>query len=530
MSGSASLAPANTYDQVPYTSRAFAVTHPEHLRAMGTLFGMSPTSPTHARVLELGSAAGGNILPVACTYPDARFLGIDYSRVQAEEGKRNIQALGLTNARIEHEDILQFDPKSHGKFDYIICHGVFSWVPEKVREKILAICKESLTPQGLAYISYNTYPGWKMREIIRDMMNFHAGARPTAAEKVAQSRAILEFIHRFADPQTAFGKLLANEAEIIKAAPNDYLLHEHLEETNLPFYFKDFMSLAHKHGLNYVAEAHIDEMMPHFQGPEVLKALETVSGGNILMMEQYIDFFRNRRFRRTLLTLAENTPNLTRRIDPENLRRFHIAAFFAADPVNLPLTEVKEQKFIDPEGRTINSQVPVVRASLLALSEAWPGTLRFSEWLEATRKLLGGPQPNDENLLNELLVRAFCGGLVRLRTNPMVAGNSIAEKPIAFAPTRCQALANQNEATTIWHNTIKINDLQRVVTGLLDGTRTQTDIIEEIVRKCQAREWNLGHEGVPVTDAAMIRQLILPVLPTALNELRKSGILLPATA
>lgn len=525
MSGAPTLSSVNVYDQVPYTSRAFAVTHPEHLAAMGTLFGMSPTSPAHARVLELGSAAGGNILPVACSYPEAQFLGIDYSKVQVEEGKRNIQAYGLTNAAIEQQDILEFDPAAHGKFDYIICHGVFSWVGEKIREKILSICKECLPPQGIAYISYNTYPGWKMREIIRDMMNFHAGARPTPAEKVTQSRAILEFIHRFADPQTAFGKLLSNEADIIKAAPNDYLLHEHLEETNLPFYFKDFMGLAHKHGLNYVAEAHIDEMMPHFQGPEVLKALETVSGGNILMMEQYIDFFRNRRFRRTLLTLAENTPNLTRRIDPENLRRFYIAAFFSADPV--PLTEVREQKFTDPEGRTINSQVPTVRAALLALSEAWPGTLRFNEWLENTRKILGGAQPNDENLLNELLVRGFCGGLIRLRTNPMVAGSANLDKPVAFAPARLQAQTNQNEATTIWHNTIKINDLQRVVTGMLDGTRNRDEIIAEIVRKCQAREWNLGHEGVPVTDPAKVRELISPVLPTALNELQKSGILIP---
>jgi len=525
MSGAPTLVPANTYDQVPYTSRAFAVTHPEHLAAMAMLFGMSPTAPAHSRVLELGSAAGGNILPMACTYPNAEFLGIDYSRVQVEEGQRNIQWYGLTNARIEHQDILQFDTKAHGKFDYIICHGVFSWVPETVRNKILQICKECLTPQGIAYISYNTYPGWKMREIVRDVMKFHAGARPTPAEKVTQARAILEFIHRFADPQTAFGKLLANEAEIIKAAPNDYLLHEHLEDTNIPFYFRDFMALAHNHGLNYVAEAHIDEMMPHFQGPEVLKALETVSGGNILMMEQYIDFFRNRRFRRTLLTLAENTPNLTRRIDPDNLKRFHFGAFFATE--NIPLSETKDQKFSDPEGRTINSQVPTIRASLLALSEVWPATLRFNEWLEATRRLLGGPQPNDEALLNELLVRAFCGGLVRIRTNPVKPGDGSLEKPFAFAPSRLAANANQNEATTIWHNTIKINDLQRVVAGLLDGKHTRADIIEEIVRKCQAKEWNLGHEGVPVTDAARIRELITPVLPTAIAELQKSGILAP---
>ena len=525
MSQMAPVPSANKYDEIPYTSRAFMTTHPEHLAVMATVFGMNPTPLSRARVLEIGCAAGGNILPVACTNPEGTFLGIDYSRVQADQGAASVRDLGLANAQILHQDILDFDCSAHGKFDYIICHGVFSWVPGPVRDKILGICRETLSTQGIAYISYNTYPGWKMREIIRDMMNYHAGSRPTAKEQVQQARAILDFIEKNAEPNTAFSKLLASEVELLKAAPDDYLLHEHMEETNVPFYFKDFMAEAHKNGLNYLGESHIDEMMPHFMGPDVLRALETISGGNILLMEQYIDFFRNRRFRRTILTLAQNTPGLTRHIDAKSLKRFHIANFFRMEPA-IPLNQPGEQTFTDPEGRTLKSNVAVVRAALLTLSQEWPENLLFDEWLEKTRAQLGGPQPNDTNLLEELLVKGFCGGLVRLRSNKIRKATLPDDKPLAFGPARLQANAQMNEATTIWHNTVRINDLQRVLVGLFDGATTLDQVVDAIIKKCQAGEWTLGNNGQPVTDATQIRALLAQSLPLALVELQKSGILI----
>lgn len=53
-----------------------------------------------------------------------------------------------------------------------MCHGVFSWVPESVRRKILTVIKSHLSENGAATISYNTYPGWKSLEALKDMMTF----------------------------------------------------------------------------------------------------------------------------------------------------------------------------------------------------------------------------------------------------------------------------------------------------------------------------------------------------------------------
>ena len=67
------------YDAVPYESKSFPQTHPDRLATLGRLFGMNPAPVTHSRVLELGCAGGGNLIPMAFHLPENDFLGIDLS-------------------------------------------------------------------------------------------------------------------------------------------------------------------------------------------------------------------------------------------------------------------------------------------------------------------------------------------------------------------------------------------------------------------------------------------------------------------
>jgi len=194
---------ANTYsyDELPYDSHPFVQTTPSRLATVATLFGMNPVPIDKCRVLELGSAAGGNIAPLAELYPDSEFVGVDLSARQIADGQKVVQAAGLKNITLRHASITDVD-ESYGKFDYIICHGVFSWVPDPVRQKILAVSAALLNPQGVAYVSYNTYPGWHMRGMIRDMMRFHAMLFDTPARRVEQARALLDFLAQSAKNDT----------------------------------------------------------------------------------------------------------------------------------------------------------------------------------------------------------------------------------------------------------------------------------------------------------------------------------------
>ncbi|MEX1042790.1 MAG: class I SAM-dependent methyltransferase, partial [Pirellulaceae bacterium] len=161
-----------SYDVVPYPSHPFRQTHPEKLAAVGQLFGLKPAPIEKCRVLEIGCAGGGNLIPMADALPESQFMGVDLSQKQIESGQKSIEAIGLTNIELKHLNCTEIDD-SFGKFDYIICHGVFSWVPREVQDRIMAVCRDNLQEQGVAFISYNTYPGWHMRGMIRDMMQYH---------------------------------------------------------------------------------------------------------------------------------------------------------------------------------------------------------------------------------------------------------------------------------------------------------------------------------------------------------------------
>ena len=293
----------NSYDQVPYESRAFAQTHPDRLATIATLFGLRPPPVATSRVLELGCAGGGNLIPMAFHIPGGTFVGVDFSLREVQEARHMISALSLDNIRVEHASIMDLS-MDWGEFDYILCHGVYSWVEPEVQDKILEIAGTQLAPNGVAYVSYNTYPGWHMRESIRHMMRYHADPIPEPAERIAQARALLDFLAEAVPQESgAYGQLLHEELNLLRRCADWYVYHEHLERTNSPLYFHQFIERAARHGLQYLAEAELASMLARRFPSAVAETLERISP-DLLHLEQYMDFVRNRCFRQTLLCAA----------------------------------------------------------------------------------------------------------------------------------------------------------------------------------------------------------------------------------
>jgi len=170
----------DSYDEVPYHSAPFAETHPVNLAVLGRLFGLEPPDPDRCRFLELGCASGGNLIPMAVHLPGGWFEGIELSAAQAADGASLVAELGLANARIRQGDILDLGDDL-GEFDYIVTHGVYSWVPEVVQERILGLCAEHLAPGGVAYrCSFRVTEAVHMIERMADIMAHDLGEDPAA--------------------------------------------------------------------------------------------------------------------------------------------------------------------------------------------------------------------------------------------------------------------------------------------------------------------------------------------------------------
>ncbi len=299
------------YDTVPYPRHAYGFTHPDRLATLATLRGLTPPPIERARVLELGCASGANLVPMAYALPEAEFLGVDLSTRQIAEGQAFIAAVGLTNVRLDALDLQTIDDR-FGQFDYIIAHGVYSWVPPAAQDAILRICGRQLRSNGVALVSYNTNPGCTLRQMVRGMAQFHAREMIDPQEQVGQLLGLTRFLATMApDDGASYTRILRSEAERLAKLDPAFLLHDVLEETNLPVYFHEFVAHAAAHGLQYVGEALSVDRRGVGLDPQVLAEMRAAYPP--LEFEQHLDFLDGTAFRRSLLCRAENSLSENRR-------------------------------------------------------------------------------------------------------------------------------------------------------------------------------------------------------------------------
>ena len=428
-----------SYDTFPYQSFPYLQSHPDRLATIGALFGMTPVPIAQSRVLEIGCASGGNLIPIAAAFPDAEFVGIDLSPVQVRQGLADVDALGLSNVRLLATDIMDFG-EEQGVFDYIIAHGVYSWVANDVQDRMLAICARQLSPSGIAYISYNTLPGWRMRTAVRDAMVYHTRLLADPIERVTQSRAMLEFLaEALKDQTTAYGNMLKEEADYLRTKDDFYILHEHLEVVNEPLYFHQFTERAGRHGLIYLGEAEIATMLGGDFSPPVMRTLARIAH-DVLAREQYMDFLRARTFRQTLL--VRNDVALTRELSPLKVMDLRVASRARPARPAPDLQTDTTENFRTPENREVRLSARITKAAMMALAETWPLSIPFDELHSRARDRLALPAEVTEDERMQLaadLVPCFAGGIVELHHAPspfvMVPG----ERPEASAVARLHA-------------------------------------------------------------------------------------------
>lgn len=509
---------------MPYESYPYAQTHPDRLATIAQLFQMQPAAIDRCRVLELGCAAGGNLIPMAVQLPGSRFVGIDLSARQIADGRRIVADLKLSNIELEHRSILDLDER-WGAFDYILCHGVYSWVPDAVREKILEVCATLLQPQGVAYVSYNTYPGWHMSGMIRDMLRYHARRFSRPQDAVAQSRALLSFLtEAVAEENSAYSSLLKEGLEVFRKVGDSYLLHEYLEDVNEPLYFHEFVERLGRHGLQYLAEAEVHAMMPERLGNKIAATLEKLSS-EFIEMEQFLDFVRNRKFRQTLICRAD--VRLQRKVGAAVLRPLYVASALRPVSPQPDLRSEKAETFRRPDGRTASTTDPVLKAALVHLAEQWPQAVPFAELTTAAHAALdpgkhaGAPS---EELLGKALLQLYAANLIELRTWRPPFTCRVAACPQTSPLARLQAAAGTT-VTNLRHERIALNVLERLVLQQLDGRHDRSALLDHLTELAARGTLEIKQEGLVLESPETCRAVLSAQLDACLAGLAKQALL-----
>lgn len=404
---------------------------------------------------------GSNIIPMAESLPNSTFVGVDLSERQIAEGNRRLEKIDCRNLEFMQKNILDID-ESMGKFDYIIAHGVFSWVEREAQDKILEIGRQNLTPNGIIYVSYNVLPGWRLRGAIRDMMLYHVEHIPSPHDQIRQAKELIKFLAKSSKTHSqAYPKMLEQEVEALKDVSDSYIYHEYLEKINDPIYFHEFADRAVASGLNYVAESEIHTMFTSFFGEEVAVLLKNLP---MLRREQYMDFLRSRTFRTSLLSQAETVPNYN--MPPSCILPLHVGLEMAL----VPETTADGYTTWSHSSGTINTKSPMTEV-FTALNHAWPG------WV-SVQELADGPlKESSSNLASSLrnIVFALKQGIVKIAKSPPGLVRRISDHPACTPFARLQA-AESEFVTNRTHSNAGLERLTRIVLESADGTRTVEDI------------------------------------------------------
>ena len=521
-------APGTSYDEVPYESHTHAQTQPDRLATLARLFSLETALPSRARVLEIGCAAGRNLIPLASRYPQARFTGIDLSRKQVDEGKKHIAALGLTNVTLLAMDLMQVDA-SLGEFDYIVAHGVYSWIPPEARKKLLAVCSANLSALGVAYVSYNTNPGWRLRGVIRDMMRYHVARFKEPLQRVAQARALLAFLQTsLAEETSAYATLLREESRTLAEMPDYYLLHEQLEEHNEPVYFHEFLAQTAAAGLQYLCEEEIAASVPELSfKPDVLATLQRISA-DMANLEQYADFLRNRSFRQSLLIGAVRVPQRT--IDLKAVGGMYAESRARPISAQPDLQSQAKESYVIENGSAIATPHPVTKAAFEILGRCWPRALPMQELYMQVQARLGGgaaapvapvaPEQPGFKLLADDMARAFSIKVVGLHCEAPQVTDVVSARPVAFAPARYFASLREGRLPNTRHETLTWDSFAVLLLSLLDGSRDLAALVEEMIAFAAAGRMSLEENGQPLTDPLKVRQYLDASVRHTLGQLR----------
>jgi methyltransferase-like protein len=454
------------YDVVPYPGCAYPQTHPDRLATLATLFGLEPPPLETSRVLELGCGDAGNLVAMAVSLPGAHFLGVDASQRAIARGRRLVAALRLPNVALEAAPLEQLEP-TPVSFDYVIAHGVYSWVAPPVRDRLLELCRSALSEQGVAYVSYNTLPGGRLKQALRDMLLFHTAGVEEPIERLEQTRSLLHFLIDGWSAGHEFGTVMRHQAERLLVRSDETLFHDELAPVSDPVYFHEFATHSAQHGLQYLAEADFFEMqtgvLPERAGEELARV------GDLLAREQYLDFIKGRMFRQTLLCRAE----LALDRSPRALLTERLAVSSPARPSDGQDRDGRV-RFEGPTGATLTTDHPLVIEALERVGESWPDAVWVRDLLPERRR------DEDRRAVCNALLRCYAGNLVQLHTRRPALTTAVSERPEAGPLARHQA-GSGRLVTNQRYEMVRIeDDLGRRLVTLLDGKHDHASLARSL--------------------------------------------------
>ncbi|HJN13541.1 MAG: class I SAM-dependent methyltransferase [Pirellulaceae bacterium] len=475
------------HDKVPFPGAADPDSHPRRLQAISLLLGMQPAEINCCRVLDLGCAAGRDLLPMASEFPDSHFVGVDLAGNRIRDASRLATTLDLKNIEFHHATITDVDA-SWGQFDYILCKGVLTWVEPEVQQHILETFRTNLRPGGVALASYNVFPGWRHSAATRDAMQYFLGRVSDPGNQIERARSLLDFLADATTDDSLQGQSYRHDRDILLRSTDDNVYHDYLTGNNNPIYFHEFHSRLEEHSLQYIGETNFVRNGIGPGSPEVQSVFQRLS---FVERCQMSDFLRNESYRKSLVCRQGIT------IDPDGapqrLKHLQISLVELPSTLQFDVTSDEPVTFKYSIG-SVTVAAPFGKAALHHLIKIYPRTISTHELYLSTKRLLSTTARGrqlvdtcDEEQLAEAMVASMYAGLVEVCSRPPEYLDTLPQKPRVTPLARLMATRSSNVVNQCHQNT-RLTKVVAYVLAQLDGTRNRDDLVRSLRQAFQSGE------------------------------------------
>lgn len=455
-----------SYNEIPYTRNIYPQTQPNTLATLALLLNYSPPDISHCHVLELGCAQGFNLIAMAQAIPHGVFIGIDNSATQIALGQAVISQLNLTNIHLKYLD-LQHLTAEFGSFDYIIAHGVYSWIAPECQQQLLRICHDNLSENGIAYVSYNTFPGWQTDAMLRELLLFHLQNFDSPTERLCHAKQLLKSLsHAVAHRYDSYALSLKNKLHYLLQIPDNYFAHEHLEEFNQAVFFHQFIQQATQHKLHYLTD------LQTYADPPA-----EVITGDALAQQQYQDFLVNRRYRETLLCRQVTDPSV--QFNQNKIKELYLAAALSTTADLTQIQSAGEVQFADSTGKTIASiTLPALKVLCYHLGVVYPKILSFQEIMTAlAENYTIELQADDEDEILNFLLHLFQTKDLELYSYRPEFCLTVTQCPVASPLARLQSQRG-DPVTNLRGETFWLDESTQQLLQRLDGQHSLAELTQ----------------------------------------------------
>ncbi|MCB0317736.1 MAG: class I SAM-dependent methyltransferase [Bdellovibrionales bacterium] len=514
---------SSDYEKVRFFSLPSPEKHPSRIGAIAKIMGLEAKPIEESRILEIACGAGENLLPIACVYPNAEFLGLDSADKLLKEAKLVAEELKLKNVSFKNYEIGK-TKEDFGKFDYIICYGMFSWVAEEIQKSLIQFVKNSLADNGLACISYNSLPGWNLRSSLRDVCKIYDKNSRLPEERIENVKKLLNSLKDLqVDDYSPYGQQLREQLEFLDTQSSGFIFHELLGDQVSATSIDQFSRLIEAESMYFNGDARLSRMrflsLSDQQSQESIKHID-VKNLTLSELESLADVVNPLSFRTTVFS-----KNKTKTIDINAISKLYLSSPLVPLSKNPDITGTGAEEFIDAREYTEKETNPLMKACLIFLKDIWPESVALKDLinLAANRFNLDTDTASTE-YVRERFLALGCMGMADFFLSEPKCLKHAGEFPIAHPYARFQSKETK-KVTNYRHEYSLLDDFQRIMINFMDGTRDIPALQSAMVKAFIDGKLNISEDGKPLKNPLQAEELVREQTINALRMLSESALL-----